>query len=256
MVAGALRHSGGLRVDHILGMFRLWWLPMGQDASAGTYVRYDHEAMIGIIALEAYRAGAVVIGEDLGTIEPWVQDYLRRRGLLGTSILWFEGDGQGHPLQPELWREYCMASVTSHDLPPTAGYLNLDHVQLRDRLGLLTVPVDEELARSKADLDAWLTALVESGDLAERTDDIEQTVLALHRFITRTPARLLCVALVDAIGERKTQNQPGTWKEYPNWQVPLSGPDGAPVIVEDLFDNARALRLAAVLNGYEQRLNS
>ena len=125
MVRTILRHAGGLRVDHIVGLFRLWWVPDGFVAAAGTYVRYDHEALIGILALEAYRARAVVVGEDLGTVEPWVRDYLRARGILGTSILWFERDWDagGAILDPQRWRELCLASVTTHDLPPTAGYL-------------------------------------------------------------------------------------------------------------------------------------
>jgi hypothetical protein len=90
-----LRHAGGVRIDHIIGLFRLWWIPNGAAPTEGTYVRYDHEAMIGIVALEAHRAGAVVVGEDLGTVEPWVRDYLLLRGLLGTSILWFELDRDG-----------------------------------------------------------------------------------------------------------------------------------------------------------------
>ena len=90
--ATVLRHAGGVRVDHVIGLFRLWWIPEGRLPTEGTYVRYDHEAMIGILALEAHRAGAVVVGEDLGTVEPWVRDYLRERGILGTSILWFERD--------------------------------------------------------------------------------------------------------------------------------------------------------------------
>ena len=100
LVRAVLRHAGGVRIDHIIGLFRLWWIPKGCAPTEGTYVRYDHEAMIGILALEAHRAGAVVVGEDLGTVEPWVRDYLRERGLLGTSILWFEldRDGDGGPL--------------------------------------------------------------------------------------------------------------------------------------------------------------
>ena len=148
MVSTILRHAGGIRVDHVIGLFRLWWIPQGAGPTQGTYVRYDHEAMIGILALEAHRAGALVVGEDLGTVEPWVRDYLRERGILGTSILWFEfdWDGGGAPLRPERWREYCLASVTTHDLPPTAGYLAGDHVRLRDELGMLTRPLTEELA--------------------------------------------------------------------------------------------------------------
>ena len=112
-------------------------------------MRYDHEALVGILALEAQRAGAVVIGEDLGTVEPWVRDYLRDRGIFGTSILWFEKDEQGRPLEPERWRELCLATVTTHDLPPTAGYLAGEHIRLRDELGLLTRPVEEERAEDE-----------------------------------------------------------------------------------------------------------
>ena len=93
MVRAALANAGAVRIDHILGMFRLWWIPDGRPATEGTYVYYDHEAMMGVILLEAQRAGAVVIGEDLGVVEPWVRDYLRERGVLGTSVVWFEKDG-------------------------------------------------------------------------------------------------------------------------------------------------------------------
>ena len=105
--------------------------------------------MIGIVALEAHRAGAVVVGEDLGTVEPWVRDYLRERGLLGTSILWFELDRDGHggPLEAERWREFCLSSVTTHDLPPTPGYLAGEHVRLRHALGLLTRPAERRTGR-------------------------------------------------------------------------------------------------------------
>ena len=170
MVSTILRHAGGLRVDHVIGLFRLWWIPQGAAPTQGTYVRYDHEAMIGILALEAHRAGAVVVGEDLGTVEPWVRDYLRERGILGTSILWFEfdWDGDGKPLAPEKWREYCLASVTTHDLPPTAGYLAGDHVRLRDQLGILTRSLDEELQADQADRQAWLDNLRDRGRAAAR----------------------------------------------------------------------------------------
>src|SRR3712207_3475751 len=105
MLRTVLRHAGGLRVDHIIGLFRLWWVPNGLEPAHGTYVRYDHEALIGILALEAHRAGAFVVGEDLGTVEPWARDYLRERGILGTSILWFEKDySTGKPLPPQAWR--------------------------------------------------------------------------------------------------------------------------------------------------------
>lgn len=267
MLAGVLRSAGGLRVDHILGLFRLWWIPAEMGPAAGTYVRYDHEALVGILALEAHRAGAVVVGEDLGTVEPWVRDYLRERGILGTSILWFENDFDAPgapPLPPERWREYSLASVTTHDLPPTAGYLAGDHVRLRDRLGLLTRPLPEELAADRGERTGWidelhrrgaltdavaaaLTADVDPGEPTATADQVEATVLALHRYLTWTPARLLSVSVSDLVGDRRTQNQPGTTDEYPNWRVPLTGPDGRPVSLPDVLISERAARLAEVL---------
>jgi 4-alpha-glucanotransferase len=248
-VSTILRHAGGLRVDHVIGLFRLWWIPTGMHPTQGTYVRYDHEAMMGILALEAHRAGAVVVGEDLGTVEPWVRDYLRERGILGTSILWFEFDwgGDGTPLAPEKWREYCLASVTTHDLPPTAGYLAGDHVRLRDQLDILTRSLDEELVADEAERQAWLDNLRHRGAL-QPDAGVEETVEALHRYLTWTPSRLRCLSLADAVGERQLQNQPGTIDEYPNWRVPLTGPDGSLVMLEDIFTNPRAARLAGIMS--------
>jgi 4-alpha-glucanotransferase len=249
MVCTILRHAGGLRVDHVIGLFRLWWIPRGVHPTKGTYVRYDHEAMIGILALEAHRAGAVVVGEDLGTVEPWVRDYLRERGILGTSILWFEFDWEGDrgPLPPEKWREYCLASVTTHDLPPTATYLTGDHVRLRDQLGILTRSLDEELEADEADRQAWLDNLRDRGALPPDAG-VEETVEALHRYLTWTPSRLLSLSLADAVGERQMQNQPGTIDEYPNWRVPLTGTDGEPVMLEDIFTNQRTAQLAKIMS--------
>lgn len=249
-VAGLLRHSGGMRVDHIMGLFRLWWIPKGMPPTKGTYVRYNHEAMVGILALEAYRAGALIVGEDLGVVEPWVREYLRERGILGTSIGWFEKDDEGNPLPPEQWREYCLASVTTHDLPPTAGYLDKDHIRLQHELGLLTESLDAELALADQEQAAYIGFLRERGFLTDPEPSTEEIVLALHRYLVATPARVLCAALPDAVGDRRTQNQPGTWKEYPNWRIPLSHPDGLPMALEELYTDERALRLAGVMNDF------
>ena len=250
MVAGNLRHSGGLRVDHVMGLFRLWWIPAGLSPSEGAYVRYNHEAMVGILLLEAHRAGALVVGEDLGTVEPWVRGYLRDRGILGTSVAWFEMQADGTPLPPEAYREYCMASVTTHDMPPTAGYLALDHIRLQHELGILTESLDDELALAERTFDSWQRALVERGFLAEGETDVAERVLAMHRWIVASPARVLSAALTDAVGDRRTQNQPGTIDEYPNWRVPLSGPGGNPLSLQEVFTSERAARLAAVMNDF------
>jgi 4-alpha-glucanotransferase len=243
MLRAVLRHAGGLRIDHVLGLFRLWWVPEGVPPDDGTYVRYDHEALVGILALEAHRAGACVVGEDLGTVEPWVRDVLRERGILGTSVLWFERGSSGEPLAPEHWRRLCLATVTTHDLPPTAGYLRGEHLRIRADLGLLVRPEDEERAQDEADRAAWQAALRARGLLREGADERE-TVEALHRYVAATPARLLGVALTDAVGDVRAQNQPGTDRQYPNWLLPLADGDGRPVLLEELAGSERVRSLA------------
>ncbi|WP_298888889.1 4-alpha-glucanotransferase [uncultured Serinicoccus sp.] len=245
MVHAALRDSGGLRVDHVIGLFRLWWIPQGAEPFQGTYVRYDHEAMIGILLLEAHRAGAVVVGEDLGTVEPWVRDYLRERGVMGTSILWFERDwdGDGSLLDPEAYRELCLATVTTHDLPPTAGYLEGVHIDLRSRLGLLDRPLEVEQEEEARSRDEVLTDLRRRGLLREGAEVPEQ-VEALHAFLARTPAKLLGVSISDLAGDKRVINQPGTDEEYPNWRVPLAGPEGQPVLLDELVTWRSARRIA------------
>ncbi len=248
VLRAALRHAGGLRIDHVMGLFRLWCIPEGASPAEGAYLRYDHEAMVSILLLEAQRAGAFVVGEDLGVVEPFVRDYLAGRGVLGTSILWFEAD-DGRPRPPESWRELCLASVTTHDLPPTAGYLAGEHVRLRDSLGLLTRSVDEELAVFESERAVFIAELRARGLLSsdDASSSEEAVVSALHELLTRSPSRLLGVSVTDLVGDRRTQNQPGTHREYPNWQIPLSGPDGVPLLLEDLATSARARSLAARL---------
>jgi 4-alpha-glucanotransferase len=246
MLRNILRHAGGIRVDHILGLFRLWWIPQGAAPGGGAYVYYDHEALIGILALEAERAGAVVVGEDLGVFEPGVQEYLAERGIFGTSILWFEQTETG-PLAPEQYRRACLTTVTTHDLPPSAGYLAGEHVVLRESLGLLSRPVEEERAEDEAVQGRFLALLRERGLLPDGGATVQETVEALHAFIAQSPSVLLGVSLADAVGERRTQNQPGTYDEYPNWRIPLADASGKAVLIDGLADDERFTSLVRAL---------
>jgi 4-alpha-glucanotransferase len=175
-----------------------------------------------------------------------VRQHLAERGILGTSILWFERDEAGAPLPPEQWRELCLAAVTTHDLPPTAGYLAGEHVRIRAELGLLTRPVEEERRIDLADRDSWI-ALLRSRGLLSGAADEQEVIEALHRLVAAAPSRLVGVALTDAVGDRRAMNQPGTDKEYPNWRLPLADGTGRPVLLEDLVESTRAGSLAAVV---------
>ncbi|KAB1652513.1 4-alpha-glucanotransferase [Pseudoclavibacter chungangensis] len=245
MLRAVLRHAGGVRIDHILGLFRLWWIPEASTADTGAYVRYDDEALIGILALEAERAGAVVIGEDLGVVEERTRHVMAERGIDGTSILWFEWDADGRPLAPEEYRHDCLASVTTHDLPPTAGYLALEHVDIRERLGLLTRDPAEERAHERGVIAAVEARLRERGLLTTADPGVEDVVEAMHRYLASSRARLMGVSLADLAGDRRSVNQPGTYLEYPNWRVPLSGPDGGLLLLEELLRAPLAERIAA-----------
>ncbi|MFE5400567.1 4-alpha-glucanotransferase [Streptomyces sp. NPDC056580] len=254
LLRALFRYTGALRIDHVMGLFRLWWVPQGSPPTEGTYVRHDAEAMLALLALEAFRAGAVVIGEDLGTVEPGVRETLQRRGVLGTSVLWFERDweGEGRPLPPEHWRADCLATATTHDLPPTAARLTGDHVGLRDRLGLLTRSAAEESAEAAADTAEWLAllgslGLLDSPAAGPPGSDEEAEIQGVHRFLLRTPARLVGVWLPDGVGDRRPQNLPGTWDEYPNWRLPVADAEGRPVTLEELAASPRLRALLDVL---------
>ncbi|MGW5308045.1 4-alpha-glucanotransferase [Streptomyces griseoluteus] len=257
LLRALFRYAGALRIDHVMGLFRLWWVPEGSPPTDGTYVRYDAEAMLALLALEASRAGALVIGEDLGTVEPGVRETLQRRGVLGTSVLWFERDwtGDGRPLAPENWRADCLATATTHDLPPTAARLTGEHVDLREKLGLLVKSGADERADAIADTAEWLALLGSLGLLDAPAagppgSDEEAEIQGFHRFLLRTPARLVGIWLPDGIGDRRPQNVPGTWDQYPNWRLPVSDPQGRPVPLEELTASPRlGALLAAVRAG-------
>jgi 4-alpha-glucanotransferase len=237
LLRAAARHAGAIRMDHVMGLFRLWWVPAGRPPTEGTYVRYDAEAMLGVLALEAHRAGTAVIGEDLGTVEPGVREELAARGVLGTSVLWFERDWAGElgpkgaPLDPKRWRAGCLATLTTHDLPSTAARLSGEHVVLRHQLGLLARPLAEEQENAAAELADWRAELTRIGMLA---DGAELDQAALYEFLLATPAELVGVWLPDMVGDPRPQNLPGTWDQYPNWRLPVADGAGVPVTLERL----------------------
>jgi len=239
LIDATARNAGGVRVDHVMALARLWWIPAGMPPDRGTYVRYDHELLGGVLAARAAHAGAVAIGEDLGTVEPWLRAFLAERRLLGNSILWFERRADGAPRRPRSWRRGCLATVGTHDMPPAAAFLNGEQVTLRAGLGQLTRPEDVERAAAAAELDRFLTMLAREGLIASGVKpDATEFTTALYAYLTRTPAVLIGVSLAEAAGERRPQNLPGTTDEYPNWRVPLADDQGNPLLLEDLPGHA------------------
>lgn len=253
LVHNMFSHAGAVRIDHILGLFRLWWVPAGRKPLDGAYVHYDSEIMLGILALEASRADGVVVGEDLGVVPAYVADSLSKHGLLGCAVEWFE-QRDGKFRTPGEWRPYALASVNTHDLPPAAGYLELEHVELRERLGLLTEPKERVERQAMDEQNAMLEMLVRENyldaDFADHREAHEQDIIdAQYRALKGSPCKLLAAAITDAVGEKRTQNQPGTNNEYPNWRIPLADGKGDVVPLEGLFERESVQRLAAIMNG-------
>ncbi|MDX6364743.1 MAG: 4-alpha-glucanotransferase, partial [Streptomyces sp.] len=240
MLRAVLAHADGLRIDHVAGLWRLWWIPPGDSPDRGTYVHYDADTMLAVLALEAHRAAATVVGEDLGTVEPEVTEALAGNEMLGCAVAWFTRDesAAGEPLLPPAeWPSRAAASLSTHDLPTAAGFLRGDHVRARADLGLLD-DVAAEQAKADKERVEWLTLLRSEGLLPDADDgapepDETAIIAAMHRFLASTPSRLKLISPYDVIAETRQPNLPGTVDEYPNWRLPL------PVTLEQLKADPR-----------------
>jgi 4-alpha-glucanotransferase len=235
LLRALLSQADGLRIDHVAGLWRLWWVPPGDTPDRGTYVHYDADVMLAALTLEAHRAGALVIGEDLGTVEPEVTDGLAQRHVLGSSVLWFarDLDAPGQPLlPPERWPEESVATVSTHDLPTATGFLRGEHVRVRAELGLLD-DVRAEAARAKRERQELIDLLREQGLVEGAEPGEDQLVVALHTLLARSRSRLVLASPYDVLGDVRQPNLPGTVDEYPNWRLPL------PVALEELHDDPR-----------------
>ncbi len=245
MLRAVLHHADGLRIDHVAGLWRLWWIPPGDTPDRGTYVHYDAETMLAVLALEAHRADAIVVGEDLGTVEPEVTQALADNEMLGCAVSWFTRDQSqpGEPLlPPSRWPSRAAASLSTHDLPTAAGFLQGEHVRARADLGLLDdVPAEQATAdRERAE---WLDLLRSEGVLDGAQPDDAEIITAMHRLLARTSSRLKLISPYDVLGEVRQPNLPGTVDEYPNWRLPL------PQTLEELMADPRVADVIKAFRG-------
>jgi 4-alpha-glucanotransferase len=225
-IRATMAGAGGLRIDHVMGLFRLWWVPTGEAGSPadGAYVRYPAEDLLDIVALESTRAQAVVVGEDLGTVEDGVREALAEHGILSYRLLWFEDE------DPAGWPEAAMAAVTTHDLPTVAGLWTGADLEEQRRYGTGT---DEELERGRETLLARLPGV-------KKKAKPEKAVKRAHELLAQAPSLLLSATLDDALAVERRPNVPGT-TDRPNWSLPL------PVPVEELAAHELVGKVARIL---------
>jgi 4-alpha-glucanotransferase len=247
MLRAALRHAGGVRIDHVMGLARLWVLPEGAQATEGTYLHFPQDDMLGLVALEASRHRAIVVGEDLGTLPYGFQPLLHEKGIMGLRVLYFERDHSGQFKPPSTWSPGAVAMTSTHDLPPVAGWWSGHDLQWRSRLGLLP---DEAAERDGRDRDrAWLwNAFRASGVVpAEREAppawDTWPAVEAAIAHVGSSACELAMIPAEDILALREQPNLPGTRDEHPNWRRRLPADAGTMLDQPDVV--ARLDRLTA-----------
>ncbi len=231
LLRAGFRHTGALRIDHALGLFRMFWVPLGESAKAGAFVRSFTHDLFGILALESVRHNALVVGEDLGTVPPNVPKVMAKWGVLSSKVLVFEreyhtGKFRAAPAYPHM----ALATVNTHDLPPLVGWAEGRDIQLRSEVGDLSDPnVSDGIRRARQDdLNALISSLVEAGlldqDAHQRLTSAE-LIAAVHAFIRRTPSALVGLSLDDLALENMPVNIPGVWQDrYRSWSRRMREP--------------------------------
>ncbi|MET0478791.1 MAG: 4-alpha-glucanotransferase [Actinomycetota bacterium] len=240
-IRAGMAHAAGLRIDHVMGLFRLFWIPEGAEPAQGTYVRYPADDLLGVLALESAAAQALVVGEDLGTVEPGVRERLAAEGVLSYRLAWFEqGPADGRRRAADYPR-LALAATTTHDLPTVAGFFSGTDIDHLYDIGVAT-PGGPEQADQEAQRESLCRLLEEEGLLAPDERSVPAIVAALYGFLARTPSMLVAATLEDAVEAHDRPNVPGTIDQRPNWSLPL------PVPLDDLAADPRVRRLARVLS--------
>lgn len=219
-----MRHAGGVRIDHAMGLMRLWVVPRGAKPSEGAYLAYPIDDLLRLTALESHRHRAIVIGEDLGTVPPGFSDRLERTGIYGMRVLWFER-ARSSFRSPQAWSQAAAAMTSTHDLPTVAGWWRGADLAVRAQCGLLQDIKKEQTARNK-DRDmlwrAFRRAKAAEGN-APTPEQGSRVADAAANFIARTPARLALLPLEDALALDDQPNLPATIDEHPNWRRRYKG---------------------------------
>ena len=235
-----MRHAGGLRIDHVIGMQRQFFVPLGAEAKIGAYVRFPFDDLLGVLALESTRHRCLVVGEDLGTVPEGFRQHIHDMDIPGCAVLYFERASDGRFKPPSDYRRKSVATVSTHDLTPFAGFWEKRDIALRRSLGIYNES-EAKKADSERDVDRarLLEALAQAGITIQAESDTPALCRAVHAFLASSSAQLFLAKLDDLLGEREQLNVPGTTFESPNWRRKLSAGIDAPGLIEALEDLAR-----------------
>lgn len=233
-------HAGGLRIDHVMGLQRLWLIPQGKHASEGAYLHYPLDDLLRLLCLESMRHQAIVLGEDLGTVPAGLREKLAERAILGMRVLQFEQDPPGHFKAILDWPDNALATSSTHDLPPLAGWLQARDIDWNQRLALIDAITERHWRDTRNQEREGLKGALYS-NYGVHTDN-EQMLDACIRYLGHTRAPLVLVPLEDLLGVVEQPNLPGTVDSHPNWRRRFALP--ASQLLDDV-DAARRLELLA-----------
>ncbi len=228
LVQSAFRHAGALRIDHVLGFFRQFWIPDGKSGADGAYVRFPTDDLLGILALESHRARALVVGEDLGTVPPEVPGTLKDWGILSSKVMQFEREGNAQYKPSWSYEALSLTTANTHDMATITGWWAGHDIQLRRHVGLLAPDAVQHTHEARnQERHRLLERLAADGVLHGNNlpDDGAELRGAIHEFVCRTPAALVGIALDDILGELEPVNVPGvTAEKFPSWTKRMSRP--------------------------------
>jgi 4-alpha-glucanotransferase len=239
-VRAAMRYAGGVRIDHIMGLQRLWLIPEGASAAEGAYLEYPLDDFLRLLALESHRHGAVVIGEDLGTVPRGFRRRLSEAGIAGMDVMWFERN-RGSFRTAARWRRDAVSMTTTHDLPTVAGWWSGNDMAVRGALGLATAGEAEERQSDRRRLWRAFAAAGTAEGPAPPPDDPAPVVDAALGFVASSPAPLMLAPMEDLLALRDQPNLPGTIDQHPNWRRRLEPRAG------EIFDDPAVARRAATI---------
>lgn len=220
IVRACLRHAGALRIDHVMGLFRQFWIPEGRTGKEGAYVRFPSEDLLGILALESSRTNALVVGEDLGTVPDDVPPALDRWGILSSKVLYFEREGRGGFKPSRRYAPLSLATANTHDMASLAAFWTGQDLEIRERVGLADAAETKKAKREREQHKAMLVKRLVAEGLLDDEEEPDPAELrgAVHAFLARSPAALIGLSLDDLAGEVDPVNVPGVGPdEYPSW---------------------------------------